>query len=185
MKSLKVIQVLAKIGKIISKIGFIFCIIGFCGCAVGIAALAVGLGTFKIGGLSLYGLIEDKAGMSPAILFASMGVGLIYCAAEAVLCKFSENYFKHELEDGTPFTHRGAKELLRLGILTIAIPTCLSLVSAIGVGIANNFDPTIKDLSVGSFGSVGLGIMMIFTSLICRYGADLRGGQTEEFPTIE
>ena len=33
-----------------------------------------------------------------------------------------ELYFKNELADGNPFTLRGAKELMRLGILTIAIP---------------------------------------------------------------
>ena len=41
------------------------------------------------------------------------------CAGEAVLAKFAEHYFKRELTDGTPFNLGGAKELMRLGILTI------------------------------------------------------------------
>ena len=181
MRTLNTIQTLAKIGKIISKIIYVCCIVGFCGCIVGIVSLAIGAETFKLGGVTIHSMIEKEAGMNMPTLYASMAVGLIFCGAEAVLCKFSEIYFKHELADGEPFTLRGAKELMRLGILTIAIPLGTVIVCSIGVSIADNVYPGIDKLSIGEFSSVGLGVMMIVLSLFCRYGAELNEGKLDVF----
>ena len=177
MNTLKSIQTLAKIGKVFSKIIFVCCIVGFCGCIVGIVSLALGAETFKLGGATIHSMIENEAGLNLPTLYASMAVGLLFCAAEAVLCKFAEAYFKHELADGDPFTLRGAKELLRLGILTIVIPLGTVIVCSIGVAIADNVYPGIDKLSIGEFSSVGLGIMMIVASLFCRYGAEVAEGK--------
>ena len=179
MKTLKTIQTLAKIGKILSKIIFVCCIVGFCGCIVGIVSLAIGAETFKLGGVTIHSMIENSAGMNLPTLFASMAVGLLFCAAEAVLCKFAEIYFKNELADGDPFTLHGAKELMHLGILTIAIPLGTVIVCSIGVSIADNVYHGIDKLSIGEFSSVGLGVMMIVLSLFCRYGAELNEGKSE------
>ena len=172
MNTLKSIQTLAKIGKIFSKIIFACCVVGFCGCIVGIVSLAIGAETFKLGGVTIHSMIENEAGMTMPTLYASMAVGLLFCAAEAVLCKFAEVYFKHELAEGDPFTLRGAKELLRLGIMTIAIPLGTVIVCSIGIAIADNVYPGIDKLSIGEFSSVGLGVMMIVLSHFCRYGPD-------------
>lgn len=40
---------------------------------------------------------------------------------------------------GTPFTFGGAKELLRLGVLTLVIPTGCSVLGSIAEGIAAGF----------------------------------------------
>ncbi len=180
MKSLKTIQVLANIGKILSKILFILCIVGFCGCIVGILSLALGLESFKIGDVTIRGIIENKAELSMATLYAAMAVGIVYCAAEAVLCKFSEIYFRNELADGTPFTLRGAKELKRLGVIVIIVSLCAGTVCAIGLAIAHRANPEIDKLPLESIGSIGIGIMMLICSLLCRYGAELRSEKTEE-----
>ena len=179
MKERNTIQTLSKIGKILSKIIFVCCIVGFCGCIVGIVSLALGAETFKLGGVTIHSMIENEAGMSLPTLYASMAVGLLFCGAEAVLCKFAEAYFKHELADGDPFTLRGAKELLRLGILTVAIPLGTVIVCSIGVAIADNMVPGIDKLSIGEFSSVGLGVMMIVLSLFCRYGAERNEGKPD------
>jgi hypothetical protein len=179
MKTLITIQTLAKIGKILSKIIYVCCIVGFCSCIVGIVSLAIGAETLKLGGVTIHSMIENKAGMNMPTLYISMAVGLLFCAAEAVLCKFAEIYFKNELADGDPFTLRGAKELMRLGILTVAIPLGTVIVCSIGVAIADNVYPGIDKLSIGEFSSVGLGVMMIVLSLFCRYGAELKEGKTE------
>ena len=179
MNTLKTIQTLANIGKVFSKIIFVCCIVGFCGCIVGIVSLALGAETFKLGGVTIHSMIENEAGMSLPTLYASMAVGLLFCGAEAVLCKFAEAYFKHELADGDPFTLRGAKELLRLGILTVAIPLGTVIVCSIGVAIADNMVPGIDKLSIGEFSSVGLGVMMIVLSLFCRYGAERNEGKPD------
>lgn len=172
MKTLKTIQTLAKIGKIVSKIIFVFSVIGFCGCFIGIIGLAAGVETFTLGGVSIHSIIEERSGMSMAALYASMAVGALFCAAEAILCKFSEIYFKNELEDGDPFTLRGAKELLRFGILAVAIPLGTSMICSIAIAIASHFYPDINGLSTEGFSSVGIGVMLIVLSLFCRYGAE-------------
>ncbi|MBR0163022.1 MAG: hypothetical protein IJQ02_17355 [Oscillospiraceae bacterium] len=177
--TLKTIQTLAKVGRILSKIIFVCCIVGFCGCIVGIVSLAIGAETFKLGGVTVHSMIENKAGMNLPTLYASMAVGLLFCAAEAVLCKFAEIYFKNELADETPFTLRGAKELMRLGVLTIAIPLGTVIVCSIGVAVADNIYPGIDKLSMGECSSVGLGVMMIVLSLFCRYGAELNEGKLD------
>ena len=179
MKTLITIQTLATIGKAFSKIIYVCCIVGFCGCIVGIVSLAIGAETFKLGGVTVHSMIENKAGMNLPTLYASMAVGLLFCASEAVLCKFAEIYFKNELADGNPFTLRGAKELMRLGILTVAIPLGTVIICSIGVSIADNVYPGIDKLSIGEFSSVGLGIMMIVLSLFCRYGAELNEGKPD------
>ena len=172
MKTLKTVQTLSKIGRVLSKIVFIFCIVGFCGCLVGVAGLLAGAEALKLGGMTLHGLLEAEAEMSLPDTYAAIAIGLVFCAAEAVLSKFAEVYFKRELADGTPFTLRGAKELLRLGILTIAIPTGALIVCAIGMGVARQLVPELRELSVDGFGSVGLGLGMIVASLLCRLGAE-------------
>ena len=115
MSILKTIQTLSKIGRILSKIVYICCVVGFCGCIVGIISLGLGGEVFKLGGVTIHSIIESHSHTSMPTLYTAMAFGLVLCAAEAVLSKFSEIYFKNELADGTPFTMRGAKELMRLG----------------------------------------------------------------------
>ena len=181
MKTLKSIQLLSKAGLIISKIIFICCIVGFCGCLAGIVSLALGAEMFKIGDITVHGIIETETGINVPNLYVIMAAAMVLCVAEAVLCKFAQKYFKNELEDGTPFTMRGAKELLRLGILAIIIPSVASCICSIGIAIANHFLTDIKDVPLSDFSSFGIGITMIILSLFCRYAAEL----TEEKNTRE
>ena len=177
MNTLKTIQTLSKIGRILSKIVYICCVVGFCICIVGIISLGLGGEVFKLGGVTIHSIIESHSHMSMPALYTAMAVGMVLCAAEAVLSKFAEVYFKNELKDGTPFTMRGAKELMRLGILTISIPLGMVIVCSIGVAIADNFFPEIEKLSYDGYASVGLGVMMILLSLFCRYGAEVCDGK--------
>ena len=95
---------------------------------------------------------------------------------EAALAKFAACYFKKELKAGTPFTLSGAKELLRLGILTVAIPLGCALAANITGGILAGYMPVDREL-LSSFlpdneGSITLGIMFMLMSLLCRHGAE-------------
>lgn len=182
-KTLKTIQTLGKIGKILSKIAFVFALVGACACAVGLICLPFGSGEIlKIGGVTLYGLMDVEPGEGAAIAAAALSGWLIVCAGEAVLAKFAQLYFENELDAGTPFTLAGAKELLRLGILTIAIPLGSAVVAEIVQGIvAGVLDVTASraDISFDNGGSVTLGVMFLVMSLLCRYGAELSGGAEE------
>ena len=173
MKTLVTIQKLVRLGKILSKIIFTCCIIGICGCVAGIISLAAGLETLRIGSATLGGLVEKSAEMSMGSFYAAMAVGIILCAGEAVLSKFALLYFRHELEDGTPFTLEGAKEMFRLGVLTVCIPFGSLLLAVITHGVLAQYLPDVAELKLDCDGSFALGVMFILTSLVCKYGAEI------------
>ena len=179
MKSLNTIQKLSQIGKVLSKIAFIFSVIGFCGCIAGLLSLSFGDGNLiKIGGVTLHGIISEEYGYNIKSISAALFGWMIVYAGEAVLAKFAEVYFKNELNAETPFTLAGAKELLRLGILTTAIPTGSAVVGSIVEGIVAGFmnveKATAMDMYFDNEASIVLGIMFNLGSLLCRYGAELR-----------
>ncbi len=174
MKTLQTLQFISKAGKILSKIVFICCIVGFCGCILGIIGFSAGETILEINGLSLKNIIEVEADMTIETFYTTMAVCMLLCASEAVLAKFAEHYFKGELADGTPFNTERARELLRLGILTICIPIGTNIIAAIFQEImaAVLTDITVS-IELDTSESVGLGVMFIIISLICRCGAEL------------
>ena len=179
MKTLKTIQTLSKVGRIISKIIFICCLVGAIGCLAGIVSLAVIPSGIQIGDTTIHGMIENSADISMGSLYAGMAVGAIMCSGEAALSKIAENYFKGELAAGTPFTFDGAKEMMKLAICAICIPLGTQTVAAIVHGIIAAAFSNVAELKLEAFGSgsVGLGVMFIITSLLCRYGAEISQGK--------
>ena len=178
MNSLHTIQKLSRMGKMLSKTAFIVSLIGFCGCLAGLLSLGSGRGSLiRIGGVSLHGLLGDHSGRSIESLIAAFSGWLIVCAGEAVLARFAEGYFRNELKAGTPFTLAGAKEMLRLGILTLTIPTGCAAVGRIAEGILAGFAETEAAETMDTYFDTGanlaLGIMFLFVSLLCRCGAEL------------
>lgn len=179
MKSLKSIQSLHKLGRVLSKLAFVFAVIGVCGCIAGLFSLRFGSGSLlKIGGVSIRGLITEHTGYDIESIAAALSGWMVVCAGEAVLAAFAAAYFQRELEAGTPFTLNGAKELLRLGILTMAIPLGCAVAGKITQGVVGSFLHVTKDaavdLSFSNGGSMMLGIAFLVTALLCRYGAELR-----------
>ena len=177
MKSLNTIQSLSRLGKVLSKIAFILAVVGFCGCIAGLLSLSFGNGgLLKIGGVTLHGLIGDELGYNIKSITVALLGWLVICAGEAVLAKFAEVYFGNELKAGTSFTLAGAKELTRLGILTLAIPTGSAVVSSIVEGIAAGLLHVSKasamDVYFDNDASIVLGIAFLLGALLCRYGAE-------------
>lgn len=185
MNSLKPIQTLSKIGNILSKIAFVFSVIGFCGCIAGLLSLSFGNGSLiKIGGVTLHGLISENFGYNIKAVSAALSGWLVICAGEAVIAKFAELYFRNELKAGDPFTFAGAKEMMRLGILTIAVSVGSSVIGGIVEGIVVGFlkieKTAVVNMYSDSAANIALGVMFIVVSLLCRYGAELReSGKTE------
>lgn len=173
MKSLNTIQVLSKIGKVLSKIMFICSIIGFCGCLIGIISLKLGANLLEIYGENLNDILQRESDLTENTLYGTMIVGMILLAGEAVVAKFSEHYFKRELEDGTPFNLAGAKEMFILGILIICIPLGTQFIAEIFYAVLREFLTDVQPIKLGGYASVGIGSMFILTSLICRYGAEV------------
>lgn len=177
MESLKIIQILAKLGRILSKIIYICCIVGFCGCIVGMLSLAVGAETLKLGGVTLHSILQAKASLSVNSLYAIMVAGMLLCAGEGVLARFAEHYFARELADGTPFDLGGAKELFRLGVLTVSIPLGAQLLAEIAHGVLAQLYSDVAPLELEGFGSVGIGVMLMVMSVLCRCGAEQRNAR--------
>lgn len=180
MTSLPTIQKLSKLGKVLSNIAFIFSIVGCVGCLLGMIALQSGAGSvLKLGGVTIHGLVGEISGSGNRGITVGLCGWLVVCVGQAVLAKFAVLYFHHELAAGTPFTASGAKELLRLGIMTIAIPLGCDIAGSIVAGIAAGLiqAETASGMarSFDSSGSIVLGIMFLLGSLLCRYGAELRG----------
>jgi len=176
MRTLNTIQTLAKVGRILCKIVFILTLIGVIGCVAGIVSLQLIPESIRIGEVTVRGLIERTAEISIGTCYAAMATGAVLCAGEAVLSKIAERYFVHELEAGTPFTLDGAKELQRLGICAICIPIGAKVIAEIVFHIMRNVFENVADLRGDEYLSLGLGVMLIVASLLCRYGAEVAQG---------
>lgn len=167
-KSLKTIQVIAKIGRILSLIVFVCTIIGMAGAIIGILTLALGVGDITIGDLTLKSIIENEAGLSMGTLYTTLACSVLLCAGEGVIAKFAEIYFKREEAAGTPFTLDGAKELFRLGIISIAVSLGTYLLACICQGVMREFLNDAVSTDFSSSTSVGLGVAMMLVSVILK-----------------
>lgn len=182
-KTLKTIQRCMKIGKIISTIVYVFCIIGTIGCLVGIACLyffpqdqVIQLGPVTVHGLVGY----NKNALSLSSCYTAMMIGAILCLFEFGIARSAKKYFKNELAAGTPFTFEGAKELMKLGIKVIVLPIVAVIVADVVYQVMNYYFTDIMDMHIDDFVSVGTGLMLMFLSLICKYGAEV-GEKKEKF----
>ncbi len=173
MKSLKIIQVLAKIAKIICKIIFVCCIVAFCGCVVGIFSLILGVEYLKIGGVSLGNILYTEASVSIGTLYTTMAIGVILSAGECVLAKFAEAYFTKEIADGTPFSVSGSKELFRLGILCIVISLGSLIIAEITQSVMSCVLTDVVRLNLEDYDSAFLGVSFLIFSLVFRSGAEI------------
>ena len=179
MKTLAAIQKLTKLGRVLSKIVFIFSLIGAIACVAGVISMALLPESFQLGSVTIKGLVDLTDEINPNEVYAAMVAGMITFTAEAVLAKLAERYFRHELEAGTPFTFAGAKELKRLGICAIVLPIAALAAAEIVYNVMQQFMSGIGSLDLAESGSVGLGIMMIVASLLCKYGAELTQARAE------
>lgn len=179
-KSLKTIQVLSKIAKVLCKIIFICCIVGASGCALGLAFLGAGItDAFKVGGVTIYGIIASGSEVSEGTMYAGMAVALVLCLGEIFLAKIAEKYFDNELKAGTPFTFEGARELFRLGICTISVSFGTIVAADIVYKILNARLADVADMHIDDYSSVALGITFLIISVIFKYGAEVIEGKKE------
>ena len=174
-KTLKILQTLAKIGKVLSMIVFVCCCVGGGLCLIGMVTMGSFESLLRFGGIGirLEDIIQAGGTLTYADTMVTMLIGLIACAGEAVVAMFAHVYFRRELDAGTPFTLAGAKEMLRLGILTIAIPIGTETVSALVYALAAVMTEGLSDMNWDSSVSVSLGITFLVVSVILRYGAEL------------
>ena len=171
--SLPTIQKIAKVACVIAKIVFVCSIIGAIFLALSLFA-TVSTRTVELDGISVAGMIENMTGTNFASFVFSSVASLASCVGAIITSKFAIIYLTHELEDGTPFTPAGSKELLRYGILATAIPFGISTLTSLAFTITHVFVPHLNDslLSDDSI-SLGFGIMVIILSIVCKHGSEL------------
>lgn len=174
--SLKKIQLIAKIGKIISKVMFILmCVVFSMVCITTIVSATFGIDrTVKLGEIEIKGLIDNISDMSTVGIYVYLASALIMSAAYAVLAKFSEKYFDNELAAGNPFTAGGAKEIFRLGVLSISLPLGSFIITDAVTSALSHFFDGIKNVEFNNGGIITVGIMFIVLSFVFRYGAELK-----------
>ena len=164
MKSLDTVQKIAKVIHIICQVLFVCAIVGAAGALIGALALFM----LPILGERVVELIVSEVNVETAVQLA---VGLIaesiFLCGQIVAMGYVLRYLKNELADGTPFTARGAGELLKVGIISLAVPAGALAVSAIVVAIGNA-----QDVISNNYDMLG-GIIMILMSFVFRYGAEL------------
>lgn len=176
MKTLKTIQVFAKIGQVISTVVYIVSIVAFCLCDLGILLLPLGGGeVFKFGGVTVHALLDmgDVVGLN-AVYSTLIGGGIII-GGHVVVARFAKKYFTNELAAGTPFTFEGSRELLRLGILDLSVNFGCYVLASIVLGIISAFTDgsfSVSDSIIGGDISVARGLTLIFLSLLCKLGAE-------------
>ena len=155
-ETLKAIQILSQLGKILSQVSIILSFVGFGLCVGGIV---LGNAVLKFNGITIHGLTDGNVNQTMYIAL------IVTCLGQAILSYFARHYFTRELKDKTPFDFEGAKEMFKLGILTI----CISLVTQIICAF-------LKQESLG-LNYIHLGITFIILSILFKYGAYIKENQ--------
>lgn len=166
---MKFIQTLAKLGKgfsraicILSLTVAVICAI----CVLGIAFLPNE--SFVFSGITIHSLIPDGKSLDAGEYYTALTMYIIICSGEAVLCRIAERFFADELRAGTPFTREISGKMLKLGVLTVALPIITMLIAALICTVMSNSFGTVREYNIGGFGSVGIGILFIILSVVCR-----------------
>ncbi|MBO4563242.1 MAG: hypothetical protein J5772_06500 [Clostridia bacterium] len=171
MKSLKTIQTLAKVGKVLSKIVMIFCIVALVLSLLGLGSMFIAKNMKTEGSQQLQDLFVDY----DMPFEKAVAVMCIVCAAliiELIVSAKAVRYFKHELEEGTPFRLSLANEMRDLGILIIVLSLAFAIVVSIGWSIAKQYYPQLGENELRGGYSIGMGIAFLVVSVICRYGTE-------------
>ena len=168
MKSLEVIQKIVKVLRILAKIAYILCIIGAVASAIGAASLFAIDENSEIWKKALEAIQPDTIDL--AAVRCTCLTGVFVCAAGAVLSWFSKRLFEDELAAGTPFDRHICQDVLKVGIIYLAVSVVSGIIIAIIYACFN------LDADVSGFSGFTTGIVYIICWLLCRYGADVKEG---------
>ena len=172
MKSLRAIQIAAKIGKILSKIVFICCVVAAACCGTAMIVMACYALIMRMSGGDYITKTEEFFGYNIYHINAGLFCSTVMCIGQAIISRFGERYFANELKDGTPFTMRGAKELMRLGFIDLGVTASVFFTSVIVWGIYQAISNALPDYPYDKYFEMGTGIVLLALALIFRCGAE-------------
>lgn len=171
MKSLETIQKTFRVFQILSKIAMILSLLW-----AGLAALGLLCGIVWYTGGTVVGADQELlhtmigTGSLPQMI-GVLTANVIMALTDSALFAYALGYLKSEQADGTPFTHRGAKQIRQLGMRYIVLPLVATILIAVVYGVFDIPSNLGGDWSNAS--GITTGIVLILASLIFSYGAEL------------
>ena len=186
IKSLQTIQKTFRVFQILSKIAMILSFIWAGMAALGLLCAMVWLNGGTVFGADqelIYRMTATGSMTVTGSLTEMIGVllvDMILALTDGTLLAFALRYFKAEQADGTPFTLRGAEQVLHLGIRTIVLPLVAAIVCAVICELMGVPQNAVRDW--GNLNSLTTGLVLILTSVIFRYGAELEQKNSLQAP---
>lgn len=176
MKSLETVQKTFQVFQVLAKAAMILCFVG-CGlCLLGAACGFVWRGGGAVIGADMETLLALTDSAALDRMTAALLADAVFVLTDALLFLFAWRYLRAEQADGTPFTFAGAKRVKNLGIKAIVMPLVAAMIAAVIFGC---FGQAPAGVDWDGAWSVALGIVLIVTSLVFRYGAELAGREAE------
>lgn len=172
MNSLQTIQKTFRIFTILTRIAYIFSIVGAVCCTAG--TLVVVLDQTQWVPFRLFGkelILVAPGSLSVSQMLMETLSGTVLLITEAILLRFALEYLKAEQAEGTPFTENGADRLKKLGIRCIYMP----IVATVICGVFQTVLDAEEVAQMDNLPSVAVGVFLILTAMIFRYGAYLEG----------
>ncbi len=165
MKSLEIIQKIAKIFKILATIAFVCCIIGTVCCALG-AGITLAIGENS----ELWQQIMDQSENSFDLNLARCSClsGTFSCGIGIAVSWFAKKFFEDELVAGTPFDRYVCTKMRNLGIIYVASYFVSVIIAAIVYACFG------LEYDGSDYGGLSTGLFLLGAWLLCRYGADVR-----------
>lgn len=171
MKSLKNVQIIAKVMKILSMIAFVASIIACALCAISIPIVAVLGKDPQI--IKMVGDFGETYDVKKAICICVCG--MIESGFMIALYACVVRFYKKELAIGTPFDKEIVKKSRVIGWLYII----LILSSAIVVGIVSLcFHVAVEDTF--TTGNLIVGVVYLLLSFVFAYGAELQNEKEQQ-----
>lgn len=180
-KNLKTVQTIFNVIRVLVIIGIVGTVIGIVGSSVGLLAwLIFGKAVLESGFIS--DVISEVPGavLNDGFITAALVCAILSTVAALLELLFVKDYLTLEKSEGTPFTHKGADKLFRLGIVSIVIPVALSIAIGVSISIIGLFTNVGSAELIETEASIGYGLLMMALSVVFRYGADLEGGSEDQ-----
>ena len=180
IKSLQTIQKTFRVFQILSKIAMILSFIWAGMTALGLLCAMVWLNGGTVVGADQELIYRMTVTGSLTEMIGVLLVDMILALTDGTLLAFALRYFKAEQADGTPFTLRGADQVLHLGIRTIVLPLVAAIACAVICQLMGVPQNAVRDW--GNLNSLTTGLVLILTSVIFRYGAELEQKNSLQAP---
>ncbi len=174
MKSLETIQKVSKFGKIFSKIVYVLCLVA----VIILVISAVGVVLFGDQIVNTQDIVlpfveKTDINISKAFICDALMVAIVGLLSEMYIAKKANEYFKFELELGTPFTNESADKMKKLGLTVIIVPIIATIISVIAHIVISKLLGNSGDIDINYDISLTMGLVFLFLSAVFRYGASL------------